>query len=176
VDNIIIDQMNKERNGYMKKRTVDVGTCALFELLVDSFESALSLKKSARKSVSSFMKAYKEKVTDTMDVLEWLRLVEVDTKKVIGFRPTPAFSELLAKKPDQSTSSANQYFSQMCAEVFLFEGIEFVPEHIGEVLLRLGLANVSQNDHYRETEEFYRLGRKRDRKKNANIDSQKSLR
>jgi hypothetical protein len=160
----------------MKKQTVDFGTCALFALLVDSFESVLSVKKSARKSVSSFLKTYKEEAADTMDVLKWLRLAEVDTKKLIGFRPTPVFAELLTKQSDQSTSSANQYFSEMCAEVFLFEGIEFIPEHIGEVLLRLGLANVSQNDHYRETEEFYRLCRKRDRKKNANIDSQKSLR
>jgi hypothetical protein len=176
VNNNNIDQMKKERNGYMKKQTVDFGTYALFALLVDSFEIILGVKKSVRKSVSSFMKAYKKEVTDTMDVLEWLQLVEVDTKKAIGFRPTPAFAELLVKQPDQSTSSANQYFSEMCAEVFFCEGIEFVPEHLGEVLLRLGLANISQNDHYRETEEFYRLCRKRDKKKNANVDLQKTLR
>jgi hypothetical protein len=52
VDNSNIDEMKKERNGYMKKQTVDFGTCALFALLGDSFESVLSVKKSAGKSVS----------------------------------------------------------------------------------------------------------------------------
>lgn len=149
----------------MKNQTVDLGTYALFVLLLESFQESFIVKKAVQKSLASFTEVYKKEVADTMDVLEWLQLVKVDKKKVFGFKPTPAFIDLLVKQPDQSTSSANQYFSEMCAEVFFCEGIEFVPDHIGQVLMRLGLSNISPNDHYRETEEFHKLRRKQTTKK-----------